>query len=139
MARRASDSSTRLRAAARPSQRSRSVLALRVPADESMQGEILDVIASAAALSDAIGGGLLEDAVYGRVDGQDYCVYLDEEREVKRLPGNRRAERLARLLGWSADDPAPTLLGDILITGVGPHGDDADVPDYVLGSPARRI
>jgi hypothetical protein len=46
---------------------------------------------TASVLSDAIGGGLLEDALIGDVDGAGCTFTLDEHRATKCLPRNDRA------------------------------------------------
>lgn len=119
------------------------VLALVVPARRGTACRLQTVVISSTALSDAIGGGLLEDLICsGR--GLHCCLYLDEEREAKQLPENLRAARLAAALDWSATSPATKvsglvgLRGDIVITGAGPFGEDVDVPALVI-STARRL
>jgi SAM-dependent methyltransferase len=113
------------------------VLALRVPADDRAPVGLVRVAASAAAFSDAIGGGYLDDTLDGMVDGHSYVVLLDEHRVPKGLPGNQRAAVLAARLGhvnraWLAD-----LRGDVLIVGLGPGGTDEDVPGGVIEAAAR--
>jgi hypothetical protein len=113
------------------------VLALRVPAADRAPVELVRVAASAAAFSDAIGGGFLEEALDGTVDGGSYVVVLDEHRVAKGLRGNQRAAVLAARLGhvnraWLAD-----LRGDALVVGSGPGGTDTDVPGAVVEAAAR--
>ena len=113
------------------------MLALRVPADDRAPVGLVRVTASAAAFSHAIGGGVLDDALDGCVDGDPYVVLLDEHRVAKGLPGNQRAAVLAARLGhvnrcWLAD-----LCGDALVAGCGPGGTDTDVPGGVIDAAAR--
>jgi hypothetical protein len=108
------------------------VLVLRVPADYLTPVELVRLAASAAAFSDVIGGGFLDDALDGSVDGHSYVVFLDEHRVAKGLPHNQRAAVLAARLGhvnrqWLAD-----LHGDALIVGSGRGGVDVDVPGAVV-------
>jgi hypothetical protein len=108
------------------------VLALRVPADRRNPLAVVRVAASAAAFSDVIGGGFLDDALDGSVEGHCYVVFLDEHRVAKGLPDNQRAAVLAARLGhvnrqWLAD-----LRGDALIVGCGRGGVDVDVPGAVV-------
>jgi hypothetical protein len=113
------------------------VLVLRVPADERVPVGLVRVAASAVAFSDAIGGGFLEEALDGVVDGRGYTVLLDEHRVPKGLRANQRAAVLAARLGhtnraWLAD-----LRGDALVVGCGRGGADADVPDGVIDAAHR--
>lgn len=108
------------------------VLALRVPADAGEPVSVVLVRPSAVALSDALGGGLLDDAFVGSCEGGRFGVYLDEERVAKNLPGNDRAAVLTARLGqvdrsWLAD-----LRGDAVIVGVDVRGGDCDIPAGVL-------
>ncbi len=115
----------------------RPVLVLRVPADDRAPVGLVRVAASAQTFSDAIGGGFLEEALDGAVDGCSYTVLLDEHRVPKGLRANQRAAVLAARLGhenrrWLAD-----LRGDAQIVGCGRGGADADVPDGVIDAAAR--
>jgi hypothetical protein len=85
-----------------------SVLGLRIPADEGRPVTLAVLRLTASELSDAIGGGLLEDALIGDVDGAGCTFYLDGHRTAKGLPRNDRAAVLAVRLGhvsraWPAD------------------------------------
>lgn len=113
------------------------VLALRIPADESMPCELVRVRSSAAAFSDAIGGGLLDEVAFDRGGCPPYSAYLDEDRDRKRLPVNARAEALSVWLGWPERCEPVRWEGDVLIAGMGEHGEDRDVPGVVLDA-ARR-
>ncbi|MGL5867098.1 MAG: hypothetical protein ACRCYX_14745 [Dermatophilaceae bacterium] len=111
---------------------------MRVPAHPDESVSVVTVAVSAVALSDAIGGGLLDDSVQGTADGGRYVMYLDEERVAKGLPDNPRAASLAVRLGhvdrtWLAD-----LRGDVLVVGCTVRGGDLDVPRGVVAA-ARRF
>lgn len=85
-----------------------------------------------AALSDLIGGGLLDEALHATFDGHRYVVYLDEQRVELDLPVNDRAVVLSARLGvvdrtWMRD-----LRGDALILGADEHRNDDNVPRAVL-------
>jgi hypothetical protein len=113
------------------------VLVLRVPADDRAPVGLVRVAASAVTFSDAIGGGFIEEALDGSVDGRSYVVMLDEHRVPKGLPGNQWVAVLAARLGhvnraWLAD-----LRGDALIVGCGRGWADTDVPDGVIDAAAR--
>lgn len=110
---------------------------LLIPADPQCPCTVLVLRNSSPALSEAIGGGLIEDAYYGRICGQGYCLYLDDEREAKRLPENARAVLLAARLSWVDQIDRLRLRGDALLTGTARNGDDADVPEALLAA-ARR-
>jgi hypothetical protein len=107
--------------------------ALLVPADPDRPCLVLALPPTATALSDAIGGGLLDDAVYATVNNLGYCVYLDERRHPLGLPGNRRAALLATHLEWLALAWQVGLRGDALVAGVDRDGNDTDVPLAVVG------
>lgn len=120
-----------------PGPRRSRVLVLRVPADERIPLTVVRLAASAATFSDAVGGGSLDEALDGTVNGQSYVILMDEHRVPKGLPGNQRAAVLAARLGhvnraWLAD-----LRGDALIIGSGLGGTDTDVPDGVIEAAAR--
>ncbi|HET9657759.1 MAG TPA: hypothetical protein VFP72_20575 [Kineosporiaceae bacterium] len=88
-------------------------------------------------MSDAIGGGLLEDALTGERDGFGYAFYVDEHRVAKGLPRNDRAAVLSARLGhvtraWLAD-----LRGDVLVLGCDSHLDDVSVPRPVVDAAVR--
>jgi hypothetical protein len=108
------------------------VLAVRLPAHTGEPVVATLVPASAVELSEAVGGGLLDDTFHGLVEGDRFTVYLDEDRVAKGLPPNDRAAQLMARLGyldrrWLAD-----LRGDALIAGVDARGNDCDAPTGVL-------
>jgi hypothetical protein len=113
-----------------------SIRALHLPASDADTCHIVIVIVASVDFSNAIGGGLLEDAYYGTADGKGFCVYLDEDRAAKGLPSNNRASVLAAQLGWR-DRGDLRLVGDALITGLTPAGDDTDVPVPILTAAQR--
>jgi hypothetical protein len=108
------------------------VLALAVPADGKQPVQVMLVASSSAAFSDAIGGGLLDDAVTGVCEGDPFEVYLDAERESKGLPANDRAAVLLARLGHAERNLLAGLRGDTLIVGLDARGGDADLPAGVL-------
>jgi hypothetical protein len=113
------------------------VLGLRVPADAGSSVSLAVLRLTASALSDAIGGGLLEDALIGEFGGAGYTFYVDELRVAKGLPRNGRAAVLAARLGhvtraWLAD-----LRGDVLVLGCDARLDDVSVPRVVVEAAAR--
>ena len=116
--------------------RAGSVLGLRIPADAGGPVSLVVLALTASALSDAIGGGLLEDSLIGDADGAGYTFYVDEFRVAKGLPRNERAAVLAARLGhvnraWLAD-----LCGDVLVLGCDERLDDVSVPGCVVEAAA---
>jgi hypothetical protein len=120
-----------------PHRRAVSIRALLIPADLQRRCAVLELVLTAAALSDAIGGGLLDDALTDTIDGAGYCLYADADRIAQGLPDNPRAVLLAARLGWIHLADRVQLLGDILITGADDTGNDTDLP-YVLVEAAHR-
>jgi hypothetical protein len=115
-----------------PAQEQGPVLTLRVPADPRRPVEVVAVAVSAVALSEQIGGGLLDDSCHGEVNGQGYTMYLDEDRVAKGLPDNPRAAVLATRLGQLDRDWQAGLRGDVLLVGMDGQLQDADVPPAVI-------
>jgi hypothetical protein len=114
-----------------------SVRALLIPADLARRCAVRELALTAAALSDAIGGGLLDDALTDTIGGAGYCLYANADRLTKLLPDNPRAVLLAARLGWIHLADRIQLLGDILITGTDHTGNDTDLP-YALVEAAHR-
>lgn len=114
-----------------------SVLALRVPADVGEPVSVVEVKASAVALSEQIGGGLLDDRLQGVLDGQRYAFLLDEQRAAKGLPGNERAAVLAARLGRVDREWLAQLHGDALVTGMDARHEETDIPLRVLSAACR--
>lgn len=109
-----------------------SARALIIPTNLARPSQITDLALSAATLSDAIGGGLLEDTLIDTFDGTRYCVYADADRLVRRHPQNHRAVLLASRLGWLDLVDRFHLLGDILILGADDTGNDTDIRHPVI-------
>jgi hypothetical protein len=112
------------------------VLGLRIPADLGQPVSLAVLPLTASALSEAIGGGLLEDALIGESKGSGY-TFLDEHRAAQGLPPNGREAVLAARLGhvnraWPAD-----LRGDVLVLGCDGRLDDVSVPRFVVKAAAR--
>lgn len=108
------------------------VRVLLLPADAERACAVLAVPPTAAGLSDALGGALLDDVVHGTVNGLVYCVYVDERRHDLGLPDNPRARVLATHLGWLRHAWDVGLRGDALVAGVDVRGNDTDVPLALL-------
>lgn len=108
------------------------VLALRVPADVGEPVTVVLVRPSSVALSDAIGGGLIDDALVGVCEGGRFGIYLDDERAAKRLTPNDRAAVLSIRLGHTDREWLAGLRGDAVIVGVDGRGGDCDVPAGIL-------
>jgi hypothetical protein len=89
---------------------------------------------SAVALSEAIGGGLLDEAWCGEVGRSGFTVYLDDDRVVKGLAANQRAAVLSARLGNVERDWLASLRGDALVLGRDARLDDTDVPARVLSA-----
>jgi hypothetical protein len=121
------------RTAARPG----TVIALLLPADEQRPCQVVLVPDSAVGFSDAIGGGLLEEMHHDVIAGTHYCVYGDEERQIKPLPPNPRAAVLAARLGWIDRVDRLGLCGDLLIVGAQTPGRDTDVPLDIIAAAIR--
>lgn len=114
-----------------------SVRALLIPADQTRTCQLLDLALTTATFSDAIGGGLLDEALTEAATGPTepgYTFYADADRTTKQLPGNPRAVLLTAHLDRTrlADDI--NLHGDILITGTDPGGNDTHLPHTVINA-----
>lgn len=115
----------------------RLVLGLRIPADAGSPVTLATLRLTAADLSAAIGGGLLEEALTGEAEGFGYVFHVDENRVAKGLPGNDRAAVLSARLGqvtraWLAD-----LRGDVLVLGCDGRLEDVSVPQSVVDAAIR--
>lgn len=113
------------------------VRGLLVPWDLRRACQVQELALTAVALSDAIGGGLLEEGVCGEFATAAYSVYLDEERVAKGLPPNERAAALSARLGEVDRWWLGNLRGHALFLGRDERLDDADVP-LVVVEEARR-
>jgi hypothetical protein len=109
-----------------------SVVALVIPADPTKRWQTTELALTAGAFSDAIGCGLLDEALIDTLDGLRYCIYADADRHEHHLPDNTRAITLAKHLGWADLIDTFHLLGDILIVGADDHGHDTDLPTPAL-------
>lgn len=107
------------------------VLGLHLPADPVHPVTLVTVKLSAVAISEQLGGGLLDDSACGVVGGHRFTLYLDDERLAKALPVNVRAVALATRLGYGDVRWRSELRGDALALGRTPF-DDTDVPTGVL-------
>jgi hypothetical protein len=108
------------------------VSGLLIPSDAGLHCTIRDITLTAVALSDAIGGGLLEDGLLGEISGARFCFYLDEDRVAKGLPPNERAAVLSARLGQTDRTWMASLRGDTLILGCDERLNDTDVPLRVV-------
>lgn len=109
-----------------------SVHGLVVPADPRHHVEVRELTLVAAALSDAIGGGLLDEALVGTYGTDDFTFYLDERRNVAQLPVNDRAAVLSARLGFVRRGWLAGLRGDALVLGRLHDHEDTDVPRSVV-------
>jgi hypothetical protein len=107
----------------------RVVRGLLVPADLVRECVRVDLSLSAVAISDCIGGGLLDEVFYGEVfHGQRFCVYADLDRVARDMVPNLRAEELVDRLSGSDRSEGLDLRGDVLFLGATAVDDDADLP-----------
>jgi hypothetical protein len=118
-----------IRGELRPEPDRRVVRGLLVPADPDRDCERVDLPLSAVALSDCIGGGLLDEVFYGQVAyGKRFCVYADLDRVAKEMLLNVRAEELVDRLSRSRACVGLDLWGNVLFLGATAVDDDADLP-----------
>jgi hypothetical protein len=105
---------------------------LLVPADPARQVGVITVACSAAGLSAAIGGHLIDDGAIGVLPGGvEFALYPADC--ACDLPDNPRAAvLLARL--WLEPDRSlmARLRGDVLVTGLRRGFTDTHVPDQVI-------
>lgn len=117
----------------------RTVRALLVPADGADPVEVVTVADSAQAISDTLGGCLLDDSTIGSLPhGGLFTVYLTDGAST--LADNPRAAALAARLGLMGRRlQQARLRGPVLVAGLDPAtGGDLDVPAGVLTA-ARRV
>jgi len=105
---------------------------LRIPAHQSAAAEVVWLRNRSTCLSDAIGGGNLEEVIrVPPVHGADgWCLYLDEDRRAKGLAWNGALSVVLTGLGCAC--VGLVLAGDALISGLTSNHDDTDVPGVVL-------
>ena len=60
----------------------------------------------------------------------EWHAYLNEEGKIINLPANIRAGHLFRETGLYLAD---IFCGDVVFLGQGAHGEETDVPDYLIG------
>ncbi|WP_018762469.1 DUF3846 domain-containing protein [Arthrobacter sp. 135MFCol5.1] len=60
----------------------------------------------------------------------EWHAYLNEEGKIINLPANIRAGHLFRETGLYIAD---IFCGDVVFLGQSAHGEEADVPDYLIG------
>jgi hypothetical protein len=109
------------------------LFALLVPELPQRPCSLLMLPDSAAGISDALGGALLDECAVDGLPTHRCWLYLDVTRRDRRLPRNQRLERLATALGWPRDQ-AGDWLGPALITGRDLHWADLDVPSIVVAA-----
>jgi hypothetical protein len=106
---------------------------LLLPCDEDRPCTLVVAQDSAAGISRALGGVLLDACAVDGLPTHRCWVYLDSDRHDRRLPRNRRLDRLASTLGWPRDRSGDWR-GSALITGRDLHWSDRDVPSVVLAA-----
>jgi hypothetical protein len=124
-----------------PARPAGTILALHVPAGADAPCRVVRLRPTAVALSDALGGVLLDDTVHELDTGRLVRVYVAEDRPDTRLPANRRAGGLLRRAagrGTARRGAAGRVVvrGDALMAGVDADGNDCDLPAELL--PAVR-
>ncbi len=109
-----------------------SVLGLRIPVDAGLPVSLMVLRLSSSALSAAIGGGLLEEALTAEIAGGGYTFYVDAHRVAKGLAPNDRAVVLSARLGHVSRAWLEDLRGDVLVLGCDARLDDVSVPRFVV-------
>lgn len=128
-----------MQAAARRSSRTtprlRTLRVLLVPTDSARPLEVISVVDSAQAFSDALEGCLLDDSTIGELaEGCSFTFYLADT-VAAALPDNPRAAALAARLGLVDRHLQARIRGPVLIAGVDPWtGNDLDVPDAIVAA-----
>lgn len=111
--------------------RVRTLMGLFVPADPARMVRVGPVRDSNVAISDALGGVLLEDAVCWRWDhGSWLTLYLGQGRDAG--PDNPRLGVVLARLGMHERHVQRRLHGDGLVLGTTSDAQDVDVPYEVL-------
>lgn len=109
-----------------------SALGLHIPADAGSSVEIVRVEMTSVAISELIGGGLLDEGLQGAVGHSWFTFYVDEDRVAKRLPPNERATALSVWLDRTDQGRGADLRGDVLVLGLDHRFEDVDVPLAVV-------
>lgn len=122
----------------RRSRRRVTIQTLLLPGRPERPAELRELTLTTDALSDAIGGGLLDDRLRGRVGRQSFTMYVDDSGTGRFSPNDRAIALAARLgiddLRWLAG-----LRGDTLVVGYDPiTAEDVDVPAPVVAA-AREL
>ena len=108
------------------------MVGLVIPADPRVRLLATVMEPTRSQMSAAIGGGLVEDALTGQVDGAGYTFYADENRVLKALRDNDRAAVLAARLGHTQRGLMAGLRGDVLVLGCRGLAEDVSVPREVV-------
>lgn len=102
----------------------------------SAPARIVEVAETAVAISDALGGHLLDDTTVGKLpDGRQLTFFRAENSEA--LPANPAAAALAARAAVTDQRTLARLRGPVLVLGLD-RGQDLPVPDDLL-TLARRI
>jgi hypothetical protein len=114
------------------------VRVLLVPADPTQPLEVISVANSARAISDALGGHLLDDTTIGALPGGRWFTFYLADVSVPTLPDNPRAAALAARLGLVDRDLQAQIAGPVIVAGIDPSsGNDIDVPHEVITAAAQ--
>ena len=108
------------------------LIALLMPADAGAPCRIVSVRNRAAAISEAIGGGLIDDVLIGGTTGGMYVLYAGDEDSDEQIvrPDNPRAAVQAARLGHHGREVQRRLRGTVLATGLHATGTgDTDSAD----------
>lgn len=62
----------------------------------------------------------------------NWFAYCNEEGKLDRLPRNFVADAILTDLGWGGAVAGDFIVGDLIIVGASPDGEDVDVPDKVV-------
>lgn len=114
------------------------VWGLHIPARPDRPCRLDRVTVTAVGISDAIGGGLLDEVLCPAEPGRAHTVYQDADRDAQGLPDNSRAQRLAARLGWPHLTERLSLRGDVLVLGVDARGQDTHLPGSVIEAAMRE-